>query len=229
MVTIGVLLAPAPTRAGDGAKLLKQPGAFPIVISQSGSYRLKSNLVVPDANTTAIDVEASDVTIDLNGFAILGPYVCSGTPGNCRAGGSGGGITGPGAVTPARVTVRNGTVKGMGGTGISLGEQGIVEDVRAIGNSGNGILVLGEGKIVGSIAIGNSGYGITTGGGRIVTGNIANGNSAGINSGDDVVSGNTANRNYFSGIACSFGTVTGNTANQEQPRRNRGDVGHGDR
>src|SRR5690606_34458615 len=41
------------------------------VISQPGSYYLTADLVVP-ANRTAIRIDASDVTIDLNGFAIRG-------------------------------------------------------------------------------------------------------------------------------------------------------------
>ena len=37
----------------------------------------KSNLVVPNENTTAIQINVNNVTIDLNGFAILGPNVCA--------------------------------------------------------------------------------------------------------------------------------------------------------
>jgi hypothetical protein len=44
-----------------------------VVLTLAGSYRLTSNLVVPDANTDAIDVNADEVTIDLNGFSIIGP------------------------------------------------------------------------------------------------------------------------------------------------------------
>lgn len=51
---------------------------FPVVINAPGSYKLTSNLVVP-AGQDAIHVMASNVTIDLNGFAILGPGNCSGT------------------------------------------------------------------------------------------------------------------------------------------------------
>ena len=32
------------------------PGGFPVEIHTPGSYRLTSNLVVPDANTTAIEI-----------------------------------------------------------------------------------------------------------------------------------------------------------------------------
>src|SRR5437867_11366604 len=55
------------------------PG-FPVTISRTGSYALSGNLTVPNANTTAIVVNADDVAIDLNGFSIIGPVVCKGSP-----------------------------------------------------------------------------------------------------------------------------------------------------
>src|ERR1700760_2943950 len=58
------------------------PG-FPVTISQPGSYRLTGNLTVPDANTTAIQITADGVTIDLNGFSIIGPVVCTSFPTTC--------------------------------------------------------------------------------------------------------------------------------------------------
>jgi hypothetical protein len=72
VAAVAVLLA-AGCASSHGVTVLKQPTTFPIVITQPGSYRVKSNIVVPDANTTAINIESRDVTIDLNGFAILGP------------------------------------------------------------------------------------------------------------------------------------------------------------
>jgi hypothetical protein len=44
-------------------------GGFPFLIGTSGSYRLT---VVP-ANTNGIVVTTNNVTIDLNGFSIVGP------------------------------------------------------------------------------------------------------------------------------------------------------------
>src|SRR5512139_1391685 len=87
------LLAAGQAAAVDGLILIDQnkalagnvtPGdapGFPVSITRSGSYRLSSDLTVPDADTTAIDVTttASDVTIDLNGFSIVGPVVCTNT------------------------------------------------------------------------------------------------------------------------------------------------------
>ena len=199
---------------GDAVTMLTQPTAFPIVISQPGSYRLGSNLVVPDANTTAIKVESRDVTIDLNGFAILGPTVCTGIPVSCTSTGAGSGITATGnAGKRENVTVRNGTIRGMGTDGVNLSEQSTVSDLRAISNGNNGIVGNQQSKIVGNVASGNGNRGITTAARSIVTGNIANENGIGINmASEGVVSGNAVSFNKFDGIQCADDcTLTHNT------------------
>src|SRR5256885_13905531 len=98
-----------PMYAVDGAVLINQSAAlagnvtpgdtpgFPVTISVSGSYKLSGNLTVPDANTSAIQISADHVTIDLNGFSIIGPVVCTGFPITCTPHGSGSGIDGGGA------------------------------------------------------------------------------------------------------------------------------------
>ena len=48
------------------------PG-FPISITQPGSYRLSGNLTVGANVTSAIEISANNVTLDLNGFQITGP------------------------------------------------------------------------------------------------------------------------------------------------------------
>ncbi len=50
--------------------IVEADGGFPYVISEPGSYILTGNLSVPDGDTTAIEVRADDVTLDLNGFTI---------------------------------------------------------------------------------------------------------------------------------------------------------------
>src|SRR5580693_1218836 len=93
LTSIGLAAAiPNVTLAVDGVVLINQANAlagnvtpgdapgFPVTISVAGSYRLSSNLTVPDANTDAIDITVSHVTIDLNGFSIIGQVVCSGFP-----------------------------------------------------------------------------------------------------------------------------------------------------
>jgi hypothetical protein len=135
--------------------------AFPYVITQPGSYRLTGNLN-PPAGTDAIDINASNVTLDLNGFSIIG------------AGGSGGnGIVGTGG----QVTVRNGTVSGMGGNGISLGSNAIVADVHVVGNGGDGIVTGTAGQVRHSSVSNNAGVGILlNGSGGAAIENIVNNN-----------------------------------------------------
>src|SRR5512144_1730857 len=117
LAAIAAAAASTPVLGVDGMKLIDQarafaggltPGdapGFPVTISQPGSYRLSGNLTVPDANTTAIDITSSDVTIDLNGFAIIGPTVCGGFPIACTPTGTGIGIH---TFDSNRITVRNG-------------------------------------------------------------------------------------------------------------------------
>src|SRR2546428_10232429 len=72
----GVVLIDQNRALAGGVTPGDAPG-FPVTLSVAGSYRLSGNLTVPDANTSAIQVTADNVTIDLNGFTILGPVVCS--------------------------------------------------------------------------------------------------------------------------------------------------------
>ena len=90
---------------GDG------PG-FPVIISRSGSYRLISDLVV-SSDVTAIRITAPNVTLDLNGFSIIGPGGCTAQPQGlpiCLPPGQGVGIqTGSDStVGPSSVKVLNG-------------------------------------------------------------------------------------------------------------------------
>jgi hypothetical protein len=129
---------------------------FPVTISLSGSYRLTGNLSVVDQpspeNRTAILVTASFVTLDLNGFSLVGPTQCSGSPvSSCSPVGTGHGIDGS-AVNWLRVT--NGVVRGFGDGGI-LGGNATVERLRVYQNGGNGIWLQAGGAIFDSSAAGN--------------------------------------------------------------------------
>src|SRR5438046_155584 len=79
----GVVLIDQNRALAGGVTPGDAPG-FPVTLSVAGSYRLSGNLTVPDENTNAIVVSADNVTIDLNGFSILGPVVCSGNPVSCN-------------------------------------------------------------------------------------------------------------------------------------------------
>jgi len=134
------LLEPALASAGDGVieinqvralaggingSLASDPPGFPIVLTQPGSYRLTSDLVVP-AKMTGIRLETAGARIDLNGFAITGPFVCS--PGTCFPL-SGSGIDRPNLFTGERTTVRNGEISGFALDGASVGPLSHVEGV----------------------------------------------------------------------------------------------------
>src|SRR5918996_1689498 len=113
------------SKANNGNVTAGDTPGFPVTISKSGSYRLSSNLTVPNANTTAIEITTSDVTIDLNGFAILGPTVCE--SGNCAPTGTGIGVlSNPHSIRNNAVV--NGSLSGVGSHGIHVGYAGRVEN-----------------------------------------------------------------------------------------------------
>jgi hypothetical protein len=110
------------------------PG-FPVSMnfpSAASSYVLTSDLVVPDANTTGV-VLPNGSTLDLNGFQIQGPTACSGKPAACSGGG-----TGIGVFAGIGNTIKNGTIRGMGLSGIQM-SGGRVENMLIQGNGGRGI------------------------------------------------------------------------------------------
>jgi hypothetical protein len=191
------------------------PG-FPVTISEPGSYRLQSNLVVKEASVTVIEITANDVTIDLAGFSIVGPNTCAGTPVECTVGGGGIGVkavadAGP---SPENVRVMNGTVRGMGGHGIRLiGNATVVERVHAVSNGGPGIVV-GQGNIIDSVAMFNgSGAAVV---GLIVRGTVAMNNAFGIFiRPGGVATGNSAIANAATGLSvqCPAVVVGNSTSN----------------
>jgi hypothetical protein len=128
---------------------------YPVTLGHPGSYRLTGNLIVPDAATTAIEIDANDVSLDLGGFAISRAD-CVGAGVSCpRISGAGYGIdvyAAPGGFPFAvGVAVYNGHIVGMGSGGVSLGHQSDVVDVT-VRASGQGITV-GEGSRVHRCAV----------------------------------------------------------------------------
>lgn len=175
------------------------PG-FPVTISRPGSYILEGNLTLPDGDTTGIEIAASHVTLDLGGFAILGPADCSGGwP--CPGAGTGSGILTP--ALQANVTVRNGTIQGAGGTGVSLlGDSHLVEYLHVRSNGSDGIRITASADAGSSIVQFNTvqrnyvGIYLSRG---IVRHNVADGNvSAGMRlPGPGVASNNVFTRNLI--------------------------------
>jgi hypothetical protein len=167
------LLAARPARPVDGVIEINQARAlaggvtpadapgFPVVIAQPGSYRLTGNLDVSGSpnpeNATAIAITSHFVTLDLNGFSIVGPSVCSGSPvSSCAPTGTGVGIS----AHANQIRISNGVVRGFGSSGI-WADNATVERVQVFGNGAFGIWLTGGGSVSKCTAIGNLYHGIT--------------------------------------------------------------------
>jgi len=191
---------------------VKADGGFPYKITKPGSYKLTSNLVVP-AGVDGIDILSQDVTLDLNGFGIVGPVVCTGdNPATCPSATTGVGIKAgdEGTPGPADVKVLNGSVRGMGSHGIFMsGDGSFVEKVSVQSNAGAGIIVAGS--VIESSAIGNGSTGILA--------LIVRDSEAASNVRDGIITdgrggvaiGDVSSLNGGRGIVAQNGSVTGST------------------
>ncbi|MCW1914150.1 right-handed parallel beta-helix repeat-containing protein [Luteolibacter sp. GHJ8] len=100
-------------------------GTIAHVISQPGSYYLTAN-ISQSGTSNGITVNAQNVTLDLNGFAIIGN-------------GTGFSICGI-LVTANHFTVMNGSLRGWSGFGLQAnGESNRVENIRSHDNPGSGM------------------------------------------------------------------------------------------
>lgn len=253
---LGIALAllaelPAPAGAVDGVREINQtcavqtgcfsgdPAGFPVVIDGTAgqSYRLTSDLQLPDENTGGITVLTDLVSVDLNGFAIRGITTCTVAPTVCSPIGFGIGVHAP---TVRGTELRNGSIVGTGSSGLLLGPAARVLNVR-VAESGftgiqlgdaSGVLVdrctvfrnrvtgieAGVGSTVAnSVVYENGGAGILMDEGGVVIGNTSNENdNVGIfaNTSDRVtVESNTVRANASFGIAVGAGSVIkGNSA-----------------
>ncbi len=88
-------------------------GGFPVTITESGSYQLTSNLVSTSTTINVIEINADNVTLDLNGFSISGPRTCTGANATLACSNSGMTAYGIAANSRTNVTIKNGVVKGF--------------------------------------------------------------------------------------------------------------------
>jgi hypothetical protein len=244
LLSFGLIgLAPAmAASAGDGVLEINQtcavstgcfPGdsaGFPVTIGSAGSYRLTSALVVPNDDTDGIRISTSDVAIDLNRFAVIRSG-CLDSNTLCRPNaGTGSGIET--TTTNSRgVSVRNGSVTGMGNVGIFLGEQAEVRDVLVRWNGGVGIVVDLGSRIENALVFQNGDDGIFTDSGTSISESTVYDN---LGDGIDVGSGCSIQRSTVrgnSGAGLRLGaqsayrenTLTANTAGCALGGTNAGD------
>jgi len=215
-------------RAKAGGVTATDTPGFPVSIDKTGSYRLTGNLDVTGgltpadaATVTAIDVRAPNVTIDLNGFTISGPIHCTGAPLTCDPAEPmvghpvfvGQGVAGN---SFQGTTVINGTVQGMGASGIQVGYLGRVERVRVFSNGKSGIIADAFSVLSTNVARANGGSGIVCASrGCTLTGNTAGENAINGLTSSGVASGNTALGNGQFGLE-GIGVFVGNEARGNQ-------------
>lgn len=202
---------------------------YPVTITSAGSYRLSGNLVVPDANTNGLLVSADDVSIDLVGFEIKGPVVCSGSSLSCtpfNASGAGVAVSALGSVSG--LSVRDGSIRGMG-IGVQLGEQSEATNLRVRSNRSGGISVIAGSTVSANAIHQNGGGGIFVFGGSTVSRNSVyeNGGDGIVDGfGGSTIVGNTTYQNGGEGIEVYRGsTVSGNTSHSNEGIGIRADSG----
>lgn len=179
------------TAPGDANSVLR--------ITAPGSYYLTGN-VTGQPGKHGIEVAASHVTIDLNGYALVG------------GAGSLSGIVMDGFVLST--VVRSGTVTEWGADGVNLDGTGAdpgkrVELVIARNNGAVGIGVGDSGRVIDCTAVDNGGLGISGASATVISGCVARGN---IGSGIVVgvggsISGSTARLNGGNGFQGASASV----------------------
>ncbi len=191
-------------------------GDLPFPIDQPGSYYLVGDLGPAPADTDGITITASDVTLDLCGFALIGA--------GKEAGSSGTGVTYSG--TLQNIAVRNGTIRDWRSDGLYLGsaENCLCEGLRSIGNGETGIRTGGHSIIRNCIVESNGSFGLTGSYGSRVEGNICRQNLVGIDVDTGaVVIGNVCTSNVYGGIQIGTGcTAKGNTCSYNASGINQG-------
>ncbi len=140
---------------------------------------MTSNLVVPDENTSAIQVGSDNVGIDLNDFTIRGPVICSGTPTACTPNtGTGSGVERTSNSVPGTY-VSHGSIRGMGSNGVQLGVQAEVTNVRVRSNRLVGIQTGSGSAVLGNTVRIKSGFGLNLGSESSYRENVVTSNTGG--------------------------------------------------
>ncbi len=213
-----VMLCPAGSAIGDdgvleinqacaavGCDPFDSVAGFPVTINDPGSYVLTSNLTVTSDNP-AIRISANGVTLDLNGFSVVGP----------DSGGANG-IEAIGAMS--NVIIRNGVIRDFGGRGVSIASSSAnweCEALHVASNGGAGIALVGSGSgfvVRNSHVIDNGSNGIWLPDNAVIAGStIRNNGGIGVNLNiGGLVQGNEVSNNSGDGIQVARASVLHNT------------------
>ena len=173
------LLIPALCLGSTGSLLAQDPrtpiSSLPYKITMQGSYYLTTNLTATGSGA-GITIAADNVTLDLDGFALIG-------------GGSGtvAGINVPAA--QKNILIRNGTVRGWTNGGINAlnASNSVIQGIRLSNNSASSTffnvagLSIGNGSTVKDCFVANNpnSHGISVGNASTVNGCVVRSNSEG--------------------------------------------------
>ncbi len=153
-ILLAVLLPAASARAE--VTICTEIASVPFTIATPGIYCLKQNLVnttdpTPEYLAGAIEIEADNVTVDLNGFSLSN-----------KLAGPKNRMNGIVAFHRKNVTVRNGHIEGFA-TAVILGglfaQRSTVEDIRANASNYRGMFVVGADSVIRNNHVTNAGPG----------------------------------------------------------------------
>jgi parallel beta-helix repeat protein len=168
------------------------------VISQPGSYYLTGN-IAGEAGKHGVLINSADVTLDLNGFALIGVADSLSAV----------------QVSGNRAAIRNGSISGWGASGVNSGSAGmLLQHLRSWENASRGITI-GNNAIVAHCSVfGNGDIGIRVGGGSAVRDCVArqNGSHGVAVLAGSTVTGCTALENQGDGLSLADGVTASDCA-----------------
>jgi len=181
--------APAPTmKSLDQVEPRTPISSVPFTITNPGSYYLTTNLI-GSSGLSGITISNNNVTLDLNGFAMLG------VPGSLYA------VAFPNSLT--NVTIRNGLMNGWRmGVHETIGNSAniVLDGLTIYGSATDGILFDSAATVKNCLCSSNAAIGISVGGGEITDCTA----SYNINSGIELNGGGVV-RNCWSGYNGNYG------------------------
>jgi hypothetical protein len=190
--------APAPTmKTLDQIEARTPVSLLPFTITNAGSYYLTRNLTGDGAHN-GITISSGNVTLDLNGFALVG------------APGFGGGVLVSDSFT--NITVRNGSISGWPGNGMdgysfAYPRNVVCERLTVSQNGGFGIAVEASSIVRDCLVLNNGSDGIFTVG-SLITGCVARDNrKAGINAANSIIRSCLSHFNQSDGVNVENSTV----------------------
>ena len=195
--------------------------AIPFVIHEPGSYVLTQNVQITEEDIDGIVITTDNVTLDLNGFTMLGPGDFLGTGRGIRVVDDRKNITikngmindwgtqGIFARFCSNVSFQNLDLTANGGTGIVAGSGSMIKNVRSSGNMGYGVQMSeGEGGVMTNVVTTHNLWAGIFAREAVITRSVASDNGQhGIFNPEGVINNSVANHNALYGF--SLGTFPG--------------------